>query len=113
MDVQAILASAGFRVYTAAGVEDALEMLATRGHGIRLLFTDVQMPPSRLTGFDLAWRCARDWPQIGILVASGALLPGPGDLPERAAFIQKPFNDAVVRHGLRQVLPGSVSAIGD
>ncbi|MDQ1902654.1 response regulator [Paracoccus sp. WLY502] len=105
MDAQAILTDAGFRVFGAAGGEEALEILATHGHGIKLLFTDVQMPPGTLTGFDLARCCASAWPHIGILVASGATLPGSDDLPERAVFIEKPFDDALVKRQLKRILP--------
>ena len=62
MDAQAILIEAGFRVYAAAGYEDAMEILTSWGHGIHLLFTDVQMPPGEMTGFELARRCAEHWP---------------------------------------------------
>lgn len=104
MDAQAILTGAGFRVFTAAGFEDAMEILASRGHVIRLLFTDVQMPPGMMTGCDLALRCARGWPEVAIIVTSGAMLPEPGDLPEGALFIPKPFSEVTVRRCLRQLL---------
>ncbi|MCZ0964256.1 response regulator [Paracoccus benzoatiresistens] len=105
MNAQAILAKAGFRVFAAAKCEDALEILSKRGHGITLLFTDVEMPSGTMTGFSLARYCASGWPHIGILVAAGANLPKQGDLPAHVRFIQKPFNEAVVKHHLKQVLP--------
>ncbi|MGN7871543.1 response regulator [Paracoccus sp. 22332] len=105
MDAQAILTEAGFRVYTAAGYEDAMEILASSGHGIHLLFTDVQMPPGTRNGYDLARRCARDWPKIGILVASGATPPGPDDLPKSALFLDKPFSADTVNGCLNQLFP--------
>ena len=84
-----ILSDAGYRCHEAATAEQALEILAEQGAHIRLLFSDVQMPPGSLTGFDLARQCARDWPEIGILIASGGMTPGPGDLPPGAEFISK------------------------
>lgn len=104
MDAQAILRGAGFRVFTAACFEDAMEILASRGHFLQLLFTDVQMPPGKMTGCDLAFRCARGWPEIGIIVTSGATPPEPGDLPEGALFIQKPFSEETVRRCVRQLV---------
>ncbi|MDQ1902659.1 response regulator [Paracoccus sp. WLY502] len=104
MDAQAILTEAGFRVFTAAGFEDAMEILASRGHGIRLLFTDVQMPPGKMTGCDLALRCARDWPEIAVIVTSGAMPPKPGDLPEGALFVPKPFTEETVRRCIRELM---------
>lgn len=103
MDAQAILMEAGFQVFTAAGFEDAAEILATSGYRIQLLFTDVQMPPGTRTGYDLARLCARDWPEIGILVASGTPLPEPGDMPERAMFLGKPFSADTVKTCIAQV----------
>ena len=105
MDAQAILIEAGFRVYAAAGYEDAMEILTSWGHGIHLLFTDVQMPPGARNGYDLARRCAGDWPEIGILVASGAQPPGPEDLLKGALFIGKPFTADTVKEGLHQLFP--------
>ena len=104
MDALAILKRAGFRVLTAAGFEDAMEILACRGHFLKLLLTDVQMPPGKMTGCDLAFRCARGWPDIGIIVTSGATPPEPGDLPEGTLFIPKPFSEETVRRGIRQVV---------
>lgn len=62
MDAAVILTEAGFRVLTATGAEDALAILDANGPSIRLLFTDVQMPPGEMTGFELARRCAEHWP---------------------------------------------------
>ena len=105
MDAAVILTEAGFRVLTATGAEDALAILDANGPSIRLLFTDVQMPPGARNGYDLARRCAGDWPKIGILVASGAQPPGPEDLPKGALFIGKPFTADTVKEGLHQLFP--------
>jgi CheY-like chemotaxis protein len=92
MDAQAILHEAGYRVFTVSGFEDALEILALRGHVLKLLFTEVHTPPGLRMGYDLARRCARDWPDIAIMVSCGAttIPPGLGDLPDRAVFLGKP-----------------------
>jgi DNA-binding response OmpR family regulator len=105
IDACAILKDAGFRCLDAATPEQAFDILARCGQSIQLLFSDVNMPPSALTGFDLAHRCARDWPGISILIASGGVTPEPGDLPEGAEFITKPFSADVVRDHLRRLLP--------
>ena len=100
-----ILSDAGYRCHEAATAEQALEILAEHGAHIRLLFSDVQMPPGSLTGFDLARQCAGDWPEIGILIASGGTAPGPDDLPPGAEFITKTFSADVVHDHLRKILP--------
>lgn len=105
MDVACILQDAGYRVHEAANVEEALSILDRAGDSIQLLVTDVQMPPSRRTGFDLARQCAKDWPRIAILVASGQARPGPDDMPEGAVFIGKPFSADVVHDRLLKMLP--------
>ncbi|WP_348671002.1 response regulator [uncultured Paracoccus sp.] len=105
MDVQQILEDAGFFVYAAAGVDHAMKILADRGDEVQLLFTDVQMPPGPLTGFDLARRCAKEWPHIGIVVASGGAEPQEGELPDGAVFINKPFSAEVVIEHVKKTLP--------
>lgn len=105
IDAVTILEDAGFRVHEANNVEESLEILAEAPNSIQLLFTDVHMPPSERTGFDLARECAEKWPHIGILVASGMAKPQPGDLPEGASFIQKPFSSDVVIEHLQNILP--------
>ncbi|SNR67958.1 response regulator [Paracoccus sediminis] len=105
MDACEILKEAGFRCHDAATAEQAVELLATFGQNVQLLFTDVSMPPGKMTGFDLARHCAQNWPHIGILVASGGPPPDPGDMPDGALFIRKPFTPDVVREHLLKILP--------
>ncbi len=105
MDASYILQDAGFRTFQDATPEQAMAILSDHHEAIRLLSTDVNMPPSTLTGYDLAPHCADRWPQIGILVASGQQVPQPGDMPENAVFIHKPFSTSVVIAHLKQILP--------
>lgn len=64
MDAVGILESAGFRVKEAGDVEEALGLLNDDADRFSLLFTDVQMPPSEQTSFDLARHCSKHWPHI-------------------------------------------------
>lgn len=105
MDAAEILSNAGFRVYEAGGVDEALAILRSSAESIQLLFTDVQMPPGELNGFYLARECAKNWPHIGILVASGMLEPTGIDMPHGARFVRKPFSDNVVYDHLAEILP--------
>ena len=105
MDVTHILEDAGFRVHEVASVEEALSVLERTGDSIQLLFTDVQMPPSERNGFELARECAKNWPHIKILVASGQANPEPADMPEGGVFIGKPFSADVVYDRLQELLP--------
>ena len=104
MESTGILEDAGFQVLEAMNVAQALQVLE-RHHGeIDLLFTDVQMPGGA-TGFDLARRTAESWPDIAIVVASGHVRPNPGDLPDGATFIGKPFSAGMIRDHIRKTLP--------
>lgn len=104
MDVSAILEDAGFRCHEADDGDAALRLLAGQADGVTLLFSDVEMPGS-IDGFALARHVAKEWPWIEIVIASGRIVPEPGNMPDRATFISKPFSAAVVREHLRETLP--------
>lgn len=104
MDAMDILQEAGFRTFEASDGDEAMVLLAERHALIVLLFTDVQMPGSR-NGFAVARETARQWPHIAIVVASGLAHPEPGDMPERARFIGKPFTASMVHDHLKEILP--------
>lgn len=84
------IAAAGFRVLEAENSAVALRLLA-RGTVPDVLVTDVRMPGS-IDGFALAHIVAMRWPETGILVCSGDAQPVPGDLPDGAEFIRKPYD---------------------
>lgn len=104
MDAAAIIEEAGFQALEAGNVAEAIGHLEDHADQVNLLFTDVQMPGGR-DGFDLARETARRWPDIKILVASGARSPGPGELPEGAVFLNKPFSADVVHTRLKELFP--------
>lgn len=104
IDACQILEEAGFRCLDAETGDAALDILVEKHARIVVLFTDVEMPGA-LDGFDLAREVARRWPHIEIVVSSGGRRPGPGDMPDKAAFIAKPFSAEVVHDELRRLLP--------
>ncbi|WP_267358383.1 MULTISPECIES: response regulator [unclassified Methylobacterium] len=104
MDAMDILSEAGFRTFEASDGDKAITLLGREHAQIVLLFTDVQMPGSR-DGFAVARETSERWPHIAIVVASGQLQPGPGDMPEGARFIGKPFTADMVHDHLREMLP--------
>ncbi len=99
-----ILEDAGFTTFEAASGDHALVVLEDSHACITLLFTDVQMPGAH-DGFALARKVAQAYSHISIVVASGLAKPGPGDLPDGARFIAKPFSAEIVHHHLHEVLP--------
>ena len=104
MDAVDILEQAGFRTLEAATAAQAQELLRQHHQDVVLLFTDVEMPGSR-DGFALARDTAQAWPHIAIVVASGRREPSPGDLPEGARFIAKPFSPQIVHDHVQRVIP--------
>jgi CheY-like chemotaxis protein len=99
-----ILEDAGFRTLDAGTGDAAIAILHAHADEIVLLFSDVEMP-GRLDGFALARETARVWPRLSIVVASGRRPPGPGDMPEHARFIPKPFSAEMIYEHLREILP--------
>ncbi|WP_426130444.1 response regulator [Pararhizobium sp. PWRC1-1] len=100
MDTADMLSDEGFAVVEASNADQAYEFLDTHS-SLQLLFTDVQMP-GNLDGFGLARVVAERWPHICVVIASGAAVPGPGDLPGNALFISKPFTAELVHQVLKE-----------
>ncbi|MCW2410871.1 MULTISPECIES: response regulator transcription factor [unclassified Sphingobium] len=99
-----ILEDAGFRCFDASDGQAAVKMLDGHAASIILLFSDVEMPGG-IDGFELARHVAGNWPHIEIVIASGRITPQPGDMPERATFVAKPFSTQMVHDHLRATLP--------
>ena len=104
MDVTGILEDAGFRTHEADDGDAAILMLPEYAHTITLLFSDVDMPGDT-DGFALARHVADHYPWIEIVIASGRVSPGAGDMPEKATFLSKPFTAAMITEHLRETLP--------
>lgn len=98
-----IIADAGYSIVEATTAEQAYEFLKQHS-SVELLFTDVQTPGT-IDGFELARNVARRWPDICVVVASGAAVPAMGDLPRNAEFISKPFSPETVLEVLRDKCP--------
>ena len=104
MDVTGILEDAGFRTYEADDGDAAIAMLPEYAHTITLLFSDVDMPGDT-DGFALARHVAEHYPWIEIVIGSGRVSPEAGDMPDKATFVSKPFNQAMIHGHLRDTLP--------
>ncbi|EIM30794.1 response regulator [Microvirga lotononidis] len=84
----------GFAVLEAPSADYAATLLESR-RDIGVVFTDVPMPGT-LNGFDLARLVQRAYPDVRVLVSSGAL-PSKfsGEAPD-ARFVPKPYRMADV-----------------
>jgi CheY-like chemotaxis protein len=95
MGASYMFSDAGYGVLEAGSADEALQFLESTAD-VRLLFTDVSMPGS-MSGFDLAHRVAKRWPEVGIIVTSGR--PRPEPLPLGAQFHAKPYEPTnVLKH---------------
>jgi DNA-binding NtrC family response regulator len=99
-----ILEDAGFRCRQAESGDEAIGLLNQHAESVVLLFSDVDMPGDT-NGFALARHVDEHWPHIEIVIASGRVSPDVGDLPEKATFLSKPFNQHTVRSHLQETLP--------
>lgn len=104
MIVVEILERVGFRTLEAGDGDEAIVVLEQHHRDVTLLFSDVEMPGSR-DGFALAREVAVRWSSIALVIASGRMRPGEGEMPEGARFIGKPFSVETVHGHLREVLP--------
>lgn len=104
MDACQILEGAGFDCFDEPDGDAAWQTLSLHAASITLLFSDVEMPGS-MNGFALARKVAATYPEIEVVLASGRLQPGDGDLPGKTSFIAKPFSAGIVHDHLRSKLP--------
>jgi PAS domain S-box-containing protein len=104
MDVAASLfISMGYNVVTAAGGQEAINMLAS--HDVDILFSDIIMP-NGMTGIELASFTRQHYPNVKIILASGNALPAlkieHTNLND-FAFVNKPYRLADLAKALRSV----------
>jgi hypothetical protein len=101
---RSVLAAAGFDVVTAAGGDEALELVHA-GTEPDLLLTDVVMPG--MSGAELARRLRSLQPKLPVLYMSGYTddVLQPAELAEpRTSFLAKPFHNAELVAAARQAL---------
>ncbi|MFI7544978.1 ATP-binding protein [Actinoplanes sp. NPDC049599] len=102
-----ILSGAGYRVLTAAGGEQALELAAGHEGSIDLLVSDVVMPG--MLGKELAERLVDARPDTRVLYMSGyaqPVLASQGTLDPGVVLLEKPFTAAGLLTAVRRRLDG-------
>ncbi len=92
LDAAETLRDAGYEVVEAADADEALLALnLDRDREIELVFTDINMP-GPMNGLELVWRIREQRPTVRLVLTSGAIRPLLSDLPDRGAFIAKPYS---------------------
>jgi DNA-binding response OmpR family regulator len=96
------LRESGFVVIEASRAEEAMTLLETRSRPVDLLLTDLGMPGA-MDGLGLARWVRAKFPEIPIIILSGALpglvLPGDGD-----AVFSKPHSPAALLTRIHELL---------
>mgnify|MGYP001026650035 FL=1 len=101
MSLVLYLADEGFEVFEAGNADEGIAILEAQP-GIRILFTDIDMPGS-MDGLKLAAAVRDRWPPIRMVVTSGHKLPNPSALSLRATFFPKPYQLAKLALAFREL----------
>jgi len=110
MGAVCMLEEAGFAAIEAANADDAIRILEGRDD-IRAVFTDINMPGT-LDGLRLAQAIRGRWPPIHLIVTSGLMSPGVGDIPVGGRFIRKPYKMDHVIATIRELMATTPSVGG-
>ena len=95
---------AGYAVVEAASADAAIALLSEDSE-VGVVVTDVDMPGS-MDGIRLAHYVRRHWPPIQLLVISGKVGVTPGELPDGARFMSKPFQEPQLIHTIAVLAAG-------
>jgi PAS domain S-box-containing protein len=104
--IETMLTENGYRVIVGARPAEALELAAQHRGPIDVLVTDVVMP--QMSGPELVHELEEVRPEFEVLFLSGysAETVRGRALQERAAFLQKPFDDVSLLQRIRALLDG-------
>jgi two-component system, response regulator PdtaR len=84
-----LLLDNGYKVVLADNAAEALKVMEVP-NDIRLLFTDIEMPPG-IDGLELAREVHRRWPKVLFVITSGGVLPAKSEIADDGHFLQKPY----------------------
>ncbi len=101
MLVADVLDEAGFEVIEAPDAQTALTQLE-HTEGVRVLFTDINMPPG-MNGLELAQQVHERWPRIGLVIASGYERPAREQIADGGIFVPKPFRPEDIVRAVQKV----------
>ena len=84
-----LLEEHGYTVVEANSAEEAIKVMEKR-KDVRLLFTDIQMPPG-CDGLELAREVHKRWPKVLLVITSGQVQPTRAEIADDGRFIAKPY----------------------
>ena len=84
-----LLEGHGYTVVEADNAEEAIKVMENR-KDVRLLFTDIQMPPG-CDGLELAREVHNRWPKVHLVITSGQVQPSRAEIADDGRFIRKPY----------------------
>jgi CheY-like chemotaxis protein len=96
---------AGYIVIEAANADEAIFRLAQDSE-VGMVVTDVDMPGS-MDGIRLAHYVRNRWPPIQLLVISGKVGVLPGELPDGARFMSKPYQEPALLNIIETLAAGA------
>jgi CheY-like chemotaxis protein len=102
MEAVDIVESAGFEALAAENADEALAVME-KHQGVRVVFTDINMPGS-MDGTRMAATIAQKWPPVRFIFASGNRVGSVKGLPEGSRFFAKPYRWDAVAKAIREVL---------
>ena len=88
-DVAAAFTGAGMAVFEARDADEAMAILVERDD-ISVVVTDLDMPSGQMSRRDFVEAIGERWPDLGILILSGANVLRPKILPEGVRLFHKP-----------------------
>jgi two-component system, cell cycle sensor histidine kinase and response regulator CckA len=106
---QTILSSYGYRVLTANGGQQALDLLARKEPAVDLVITDLVMPA--MSGRELVEHIRQLSPAIRIICTSGYVWPAGQE--DDGAYLQKPFTSQELLLRVKQALKADPAAAGN
>jgi CheY-like chemotaxis protein len=79
----------GYTVVEADNAEEALK-LTEKLKDVRLLFTDIHVPPG-CDGLERAREVHDRWPRVHLVITSGQIQPARAEIADDGRFIRKPY----------------------
>ncbi|NSZ77102.1 MULTISPECIES: response regulator [Agrobacterium] len=102
MDIVQALEDHGFEVLEASNADGAIILLNAHP-GIRLMFTDIDMPGS-MDGLKLAAVVRDRWPPVKIIITSGHRAISDDTLPVVGRFFSKPYDPSRIIHAIYDMI---------